>query len=235
MSTNTLIGTIHPDRCPWALLRLFQLVSPALPVGAYAYSQGLEYAVQADWVRNEAEAFEWLSGLSRQAIGTLDLPVLQRLYGAWESGEAARVARWNDYLLASRETAELRLEDRQLGAALRRILAALDVTHVKSLSEGATAFATCFALAGVSWRIECNEVLLGYLWAWTENQVLASVKLIPLGQSAGQRLLHRLIDDMPSIAERAAGLSDDEIGVGAISQVLAAALHETQYTRLFRS
>ncbi len=224
---------------PLRLLRLCQLVSPALPVGAYAYSQGLEYAVHAGWVRDEASMLQWLQGLSHYAIGSLDLPLLLRLQQAWRAGDLPAVARWTGWLIASRATAELRAEERHLGRALARVLADLDVRAALAWRDSADmqapAFATMFGLAAAHWDIAAADALCGYLWAWSENQVLAAVKLVPLGQSAGQRLLHRLIEAMPQIVQRAMLLDDDSIGTGVISQGLGCALHETQYTRLFRS
>lgn len=218
-----------------ALLRLLHLVSPALPVGAYAYSQGLEYAVQARWVAGEDGTYEWLHGLAWNGVGSLDLPVLLRLRRAWAGADCAALEAWNARLLAARATAELRAEDRHLGQALLRILASLEVPGAARPAGDPPSFALAFAQAGVHWRIGERELLTGYLWAWTENQVLAAIKLVPLGQSAGQRLLHRLIDQMPAVVERAMTLDDAAIGSSAVSQVLASALHETQYTRLFRS
>jgi urease accessory protein len=220
---------------PHALLRLFHLVSPALPVGAYAYSQGLEYAEHVGWIHDEASALAWLQGLSSRAVGTLDLPILYRLQHAWQSGDRAAVDRWNAELLAARETSELRAEDLHLGGALARVLIELEIPGADEWADRATAFATLFALAAAHWRIDPADTLRGYLWAWTENQVLAAVKLVPLGQSAGQRLLHRLVQSMPGITERACRLEDEEIGVGVVSQTLASAWHESQYSRLFRS
>jgi len=222
-------------RDPRALLRLCLLVSPALPVGAYAYAQGLEYAVQAGWVRDESSAFVWLHGLSHHVVGTLDLPILLRLYRAWGSGDAAAVEFWNAQLVAARETAELRAEELHLGRALARVLTSLGVAEAAVWLEAAPAFCTMFSLAAVRWNIPAGDALCGYLWTWTENQVLAAIKLVPLGQSAGQRLLHRLIESMPGIADSAALLPNASIGVGAILQPIGSALHESQYSRLFRS
>lgn len=223
------------DRDPLALLRLCHLVSPALPVGAYAYSQGLEYAVHAGWVRDEATTLEWLQGLSRSGLGTLDLPILLRLHRAWSSADASAVRHWTAQLIAARETSELRAEELHLGRALARVLVELEIGEAAEWQQAVPAFATLFSLAAVRWRIEAADALCGYLWAWSENQVLAAVKLVPLGQSAGQRLLHRLTEAMPAIVEHAQRLSDDAIGVSTVSQALASALHESQYTRLFRS
>jgi len=230
-----LSGRSAGGRDPLSLLRLCHLVSPALPVGAYAYSQGLEYAVHAGWVRDEATTLEWLQGLSHSGVGTLDLPILLRLHRAWSTADALAVRHWSAQLIAARETCELRAEELHLGRALARVLVELGIGEAGAWQQEAAAFATLFGLAAVRWRIDAADALGGYLWAWSENQVLAAVKLVPLGQSAGQRLLHRLTEDMPAIIERAQRLGDDAIGVGTLSQALASALHESQYTRLFRS
>jgi urease accessory protein len=222
-------------RDPLALLRLFHLVSPALPVGAYAYSQGLEFATHAGWIHDEASTLAWLEGLAAFGIGTLDLPILKRLHAAWSAADAHAVRRWNAQLLAARETSELRAEDLHLGRALARVLVELELSEAGEWQPEATVYATMFSLAAVRWHIEAADALRGYLWSWCENQVLAALKLVPLGQSAGQRLLHRLSQAMPGIVERALQLEDDAIGVGTVSQALASARHESQYTRLFRS
>jgi urease accessory protein len=220
---------------PHALLRLCHLVSPALPIGAYAYSQGLEYAVQAGWVHDEASALDWLQGLSDHAVGTLDLPILLRLHRAWSASDQTAIEHWDAQLLSSRESAELRAEERHLGHALARVLLELELSEVQSWLDLSPCFATLFSLAAVRWDIPELETLSGFLWAWSENQVLAAVKLVPLGQSAGQRLLYRLSMAMPAIVQSARAIDDAGIGVGVVSQGLASALHETQYSRLFRS
>lgn len=220
---------------PLALLRLFHLVSPALPVGAYAYSQGLEYAVHAGWVHDESSAFDWLQGLVRHGLGTLDLPLLARLHAAWRNEDAVAVQRCNDELIAARETAELRAEERHLGSALARVLSELQLPEGSAWQQRDTAFATLFSLAAVRWGVAPAPALSGYAWAWSENQVLAAVKLVPLGQSAGQRLLHRITDLLPPVVALALELPDEAVGTSALSQGLAAALHESQYSRLFRS
>jgi urease accessory protein len=218
-----------------ALLRLCHLVSPALPVGAYAYSQGLEYAVEAGWIDDEESTWHWLQGLSRHAQGTLDLPILLRLQRSWLSSDLPAVRGWTAQLMAARETAELRAEERHLGSALARVLCTLDFDEAEDWVAGEATFATLFSLAAARWHIAETDALCGYLWAWTENQVLAAIKLVPLGQSAGQRLLHRLAGSMPDIVAHAETLADDEIGVSAIAPAFASALHESQYSRLFRS
>ena len=230
MSDN---GASHRD--PHALLRLCHLVSPALPVGAYAYSQGLEYAVHAGWVHDEVSTLEWVQGISCASVGTLDLPILLRLHRAWVRCDMGDVRHWNAQLIAARETAELRAQELHLGGALARVLVELQLSAAAEWIERPAAFATLFSLAAAHWHIDARDAMSGYLWAWSENQVLSAVKLVPLGQSAGQRLLHRLTAEMPGIVEHAQALSDNAIGVGTLSQALASALHESQYSRLFRS
>lgn len=222
-------------RDPLALLRLFHLVSPALPVGAYAYSQGLEYATHAGWIHDEPTTLAWLEGLAAFGLGTLDLPILKRQHVAWSAGDERAVRHWNAQLLAARESSELRAEDLHLGRSLARVLVELQLPEAHRWQDQATTYATMFSLASVRWNVHIADALQGYLWSWCENQVLAAVKLVPLGQSAGQRLLHRLTEGLPGIVERALELADDALGVGTVSQALASARHESQYTRLFRS
>jgi urease accessory protein len=215
------------------LLRVLHLASPALPIGAFHFSQGLEYAVEAGWVTDESSSLTWITGIARHAIATLDLPVLLRLHRACSSGDHESQRRWGRFLLAARETEELRAEDRHMGSALARILRELGAAS--SSSNQAPGYAEMFAIACVHWRIPAHEALQAYAWTWAENQVLGAVKLVPLGQSAGQRILHSLVPILEEIATRAAAIEDDDIGACALMQGLSSALHETQYTRLFKS
>jgi urease accessory protein len=216
------------------MLRLLQLVSPLLPIGAYAYSHGLEYAVAAGWVKNEGTARDWILGVMEQALVAWDVPVLARLYRGWQAQDADTVERWNAFLSAARESAELRAEDHHLGAALARLLTDQRIPEAKVMGL-CTCLATAFALAAVRWGIPLPIAVCGYLWSWCENQVAAAIKLIPLGQSAGQRVLAYAIARIPGAVDRGLGLSDEEIGLAVPGLALASALHETQYCRLFRS
>jgi urease accessory protein len=219
-----------------AMLRLCQLVSPALPVGAYNFSQGLEYAVDRGWVQDEAGCHAWISGLATYAVGTLDLPLLLRLHRAWIVGDLSEVHRWSQRLIAARETAELRAEERHLGRALAKVLVELQIDAAADWTRRDDAsYAALFALAAARGGIDPVDMAQGYLWAWSENQTLTAVKLLPLGQSAGQRVLNRLLLEMPAIVTRALALQDEDIGVSAPLQAMASAWHETQYSRLFRS
>lgn len=221
---------------PAVLPRLLQLCSPALPVGAYAYSQGLESAVEHGWVHDQATAGAWILGLLNHTVRRLDLPVFARLYGAWDVEDADAVRRWNARLYASREAVELQREDQHLGAALARLLADLGVAEAAPWRNAPrVCFATLFSLAAVQWAIPLPEAATGYAWAWAENQVAAATRLIPLGQTAGQRLLIAAAPVITIAVTEGSQLADDEIGAAAPGLALAGALHETQYSRLFRS
>ena len=217
-------------------LRLWQLISPALPVGAYAYSAGLETAVDRGWVGDRAGFEAWAGGQLRHALTALDVPVLGRLAAAWQAGDEAGAAAWSRWLLASRETAELRAEDRHLGRALARLLADLGEPRARGWEgDGDVTWAAMFALAAAAWDIPPEAAARGYLWAWLENQVAAAVKLVPLGQSAGQQALSRLAEDIDPAVAAGLALDDADIGAGTPGLALASCWHETQYTRLFRS
>ena len=224
------------ERSDVALLRLLQLSSPTLPVGAYAYSQGMEQAVDGGLVGDEASIEAWIRGLLQYPLRLLDIPVFARLYGAWHSADADLVQLWTLRLYASREAAELQREDHHLGTALARLLTDLGLSEAAPWrSASRVCFATLFSLAAVRWRIALNDAAAGYSWAWCENQVAAAAKLAPLGQTAGQQILMRLSDEIGAVVAQGLCLPDEDIGCAAPGLALASALHETQYSRLFRS
>lgn len=225
------------EMAPFGLLSLLRFVSPGLPIGAYAYSRGLEQAVSSGAVADEETAADWIIGLLVHVSARLDGPVLLRLYAALSREDDADFERWNARLLASRESAELRLEDTQLGAALARLLVgqAMAPRAHALMERGDVCYASTFALAALSCQVPLEAALLGFLWVQAEGQISAAVRLIPLGQTAGQRLLSRVIAALPDCAEQARRLTDSEVGALSPGLALASALHETQYTRLFRS
>lgn len=219
-----------------ALLHLMHLVSPALPVGAYAYSQGLEYAIDQQWVKDARSTEEWLEGILRNSISTLDVPVLLRMSHALQQQDTDTYLYWNQWLLAARETAELRAEDEQIGKALQRLLTSLDISEAKSYSQDQpVSYTAMFTLAGFTWNINSHELACGYLWAWLENQVGAAIKAIPLGQTDGQKILFHLMPLLEELALNATSITNNDIGSGLPGLAMASALHETQYSRLFRS
>lgn len=221
------------------LVRLLQLASPTLPVGAYSYSQGLESAVEAGIVQDARSAEAWIAGLLEHSMARMEAPVFLRLTDAWQRDDTQAVGDWNTLLLASRETAEIRAETAQMGYSLARLLIDIGDLDERSLAalrafEECT-FATVFALATARWGISRADALLAYLWAWLENQVMAAVKSVPLGQTDGQRLLHAIGGRLDDIAARAAALDDDDLGSFVPGLALLSSRHETQYSRLFRS
>lgn len=215
-------------------MRLWQLISPTLPVGAYAYSQGLEYAIEAGWIKDEATATEWILGLIKNNLSALDVPVFFRLYDAWENKQIENVERWNEIILALRESSELRQEDCDLGKAMKKLLTGLDVSIPENAIDD-MAFVTAFSYACQNWSIDRHEAVHGLLWSWCENQVAAAVKLVPLGQTSGQKILSMAMPAIEASVKRGQECEDDAIGLLSPGMAIGSALHETQYTRLFRS
>lgn len=233
------------------LLRLLQLASPALPVGAYTYSQGLEWAVETGTVRDEASALAWIADQLEWNLGRFEAPLLARLIAAWQADDGALAETLNDEFLASRETAELRAETLQMGYSLLRLLNELgdfprqrldamgegDTSTSASASESASAptFPYVWSCVAATWEISIADALAAYLWSWAENQTMAAIKAVPLGQAAGQRMLHALGGRIAVAAARALTLDPDAYSNFAPGFAIASARHETQYSRLFRS
>lgn len=218
------------------LLHLMQMVSPALPVGAYAYSQGLEYTVEKGWVNGRAGAEDWIGEVLSHSVGGLDLPVLLRLLKAWQQSDWGEIKHWNQTLQAARESRELLLEDVQMGQALLRLLVSLELPNALQWPQDEeVSFATVFALAAQHFEISDDDALSGFAWSWLENQAAAAIKLVPLGQTDGQRLLMALMPCVEQTVANAYLRSDDEIGAGLPGLAMASMQHETQYSRLFRS
>lgn len=220
-----------------ALLRLLQLASPALPVGAYTYSQGVEWAVESGLIHNEATTLAWIGGVLENSIGLFEAPLLARLHTAWLEDDQAEAWRLNAEFLSSRETGELRAETVQMGYSLRRLAGALPNLPLRSAldSEEEIAFPTVWAAMAAAWEIPIPAALAAYLWSWCEGQILAAVKTVPLGQSAGQRLLVTLGGHIPAVVTRALTLPEDAWSNFAPGFAIASSRHEIQYCRLFRS
>lgn len=214
------------------LLALLHLSSPALPIGAFAYSSGLESAIELGWVTDEAELESWLDGML-QGMAYLDIPVLLRLCKAKENHDSEKIAYWNDFLRANRETYELLFEDEQQALALARLLKGQQL-EIASLPDE-PAFMTVYSLAAQHLGLNAHWAAVGYLWSWLENQLTVANKTIPLGQTAAQRLLIALKPVLLKHLALASTLSDEQLGWSLPGQVQASCLHENQYSRLFRS
>jgi urease accessory protein len=217
-----------------ALVRLLQLASPALPVGAFSYSQGLEAAIEQSIVKDEASALAWIEDVLELCVATMEAPLFLRLYDSWIRDDAEDAKHWNALVLASRESSELRSETAQMGYSLARLITDLREAHPFERWHEVS-LPAAFSYVAVRWKLERDAALVAYLWSWAENQVLAAMKAVPLGQTAGQRLLTALGARIAECAQRAMEMSDDELSNMAPGLALLSASHETQYSRLFRS
>jgi urease accessory protein len=233
---NIKVSPLFKNRKQQALLRLLQLTSPALPVGSYAYSQGLEWVVDATWIKDADSLEEWLKGLMHGSINSIDIPIMKHLYQAWLNNDIGMAQHWNAVLLAYRETSEVRKEELDRGHALANLLTSLNLSNATQLSaDKELSFVTGYCCAAVEWQIDLFDAAMAYIWGWSENQVVSAMKIMPLGQSAGQTILNNLIEIIPVIVENGLQVSDEDIGSILPAQAIACAQHETQYARLFRS
>lgn len=216
------------------LLRLLQLSSVSLPVGGYAFSQGMEYAIDKGWVTKPAQVADWTQLQLLQSLARVDLPVLRLAMAAWAQRDEARIVELNDLILACRETKELRLNDTAMGEALARLLRSLEIeTPFVRLED--ISFVVLFAIAATHWQVECDSAALGFSWSWLENQIAAATKLVPLGQTQAQLLLGELQPTLSEAIALSKTIDEDDIGAGLPAVAIASCLHETQYSRLFRS
>ena len=222
-----------------ALSRLLQLASSMLPVGAYSYSQGLEWAIECGEVSDLASAKTWISDALLIYQGRYELPVLYRQYQAWEVDDLEAVQDWDIYFQAGRDTSEALAETRQMGYSLCRLLndlGSLPPDFMLKINDLVNpAFPTVYAGITHLWAISAQDMLQAYAWSWVENQVSAAMKTVPLGQVAGQKILLELGALLPEIVADAMRLDDAEISNFTPGLSIAGCRHETQYSRLFRS
>ncbi|SFW15905.1 urease accessory protein UreF [Nitrosovibrio sp. Nv17] len=221
-----------------SLLRLLQLASPSLPIGAYTYSQGLEAAIEAGTVGDEHSARIWIT----EALGVVadfEAPILWRLLKAFSARDAAAVSYWTECFVASRDTVEFRAETIQMGYSLGKLVADLriaDDTLLDILSaQSEVPLPTAFACAAEALAVPHGVAVLGMLFSMVENQVLVCVKSVPLGQVSGQRLLLSLHPPIEAAANHAQQLEDDDLCNWAPGLSLLSMQHEVQYSRIYRS
>lgn len=235
MSTT---ATTIPTATEPALLQLMWLASPALPVGGFSYSEGLESAVEHGWVHDEASAGDWLCDQLALTLARADLPVLAQALVAARAGNAQRLAALDAWVRATRETAELRLQTEQMGHSLVAWLQAVRpeaAARARALGLAAPTYPLAFALAACAIEAPAGDVLAAYAFGWAENGVQAAVRAVPLGQSAGQRILGRLAAQVPVAVQAALATRDEDRQAFAPMLAIVSARHEIQYSRLFRS
>ncbi len=224
-----------------SFLQLMWLASPALPIGGFSYSEGLESAVNAALVATEAEASDWLHHQLHLTQSRGDMAAIAQAFPAWACNDTARLAQLNDWVRHTRESSELRLQTEQMGRSLVEWLKnryAADTaaqTQVQWLAAQDASYPMAFALAAHLTGANARDALLAYAFGWAENMVQAAIKAVPLGQSAGQRILARLAQEIPAAAEHALALPDAARQAFSPMLAILSARHEHQYSRLFRS
>lgn len=216
-------------------LHLLRLTSPGLPVGAFSYSRGLEWAVHSGAVSDEAGAHDWILGTLEHSYAVLDGALFWRMTHALKEDDSERFLALDAWLAAGRESRELALEDKRMGEALLRLLLDLEVPLAQRDPGRAVTYPAMFAIAAHHWRVAPADALKGLMWSVVEAQVAAAIRLGTLGHTAGQRILIAAVQIIERAAENAASLRDDDIGNVAPRMAMASAWHETQYSRLFRS
>lgn len=216
-------------------LHLLRLVSASLPVGTFSYSRGLEAAVEAGWVSDEAAARDWILGTLEHSLAPLDGALFLRMMAALASHDFDALQRYDDWLSAARESRELQLEDRRMAEALLSLLEDLGACNDEPPPISLRSYAGAFALAAHHWHVPSHAALQGLLWTVVDGQVAAALRLVRMGQTAGQRILIESVPVIERSATAAARLDDGDIGNVSVAMAMASARHETQYSRLFRS
>lgn len=233
MGTGT-ITTMHDT----SLLQLMWLASPALPIGGFSYSEGLEAAVDTARVTTECEAAAWLLDQLELSLARGDLAVVAQAIPAWRAADATRIAALNAWVLQTRESSELRAQTEQMGRSLLEWLrnhTTATPSQIDLLAELQPTYPLAFALAASATGALVRECLLAYAFGWAENMVQAAIKSVPLGQSAGQRILSALTAAIPAAIDHALTVQDDARQAFSPMLAILSAQHEVQYSRLFRS
>ncbi len=223
---------------PAALLLLMQLSSPALPVGGFSYSEGIESAVDAGWISDEQTASAWICDQLELSLARSDLSVLGEAVKAWRIFDTPRLKSLNDWIIQTRESSEARLQTEQMGRSLVEWIKNQDVVdqlRLDALNALSPTWPLSFALVVSSLNVEITDCLLAYAFSWAENMVQASIKSVPLGQKSGQRILATLRQKIPEAVQYALALSDNDRQTFTPGLAILSSLHETQYSRLFRS
>ncbi|MEH2068138.1 MAG: urease accessory protein UreF [Nostoc sp.] len=218
-------------------LHILQLASPALPVGAYSYSEGLETLVENGTIANQAALKHWLEAQLIYGAIRLEAAIMVRAEKSTKMGDVESLCSWNLWLSAARETEELRASSWQMGRSLVQLLGKLEpqIEPITKVVGNPCNYAIAFGIALAHWQINIKAGLLAYLHSWASNLITAGVKLIPLGQTAGQQLLLDLQLLISTTVLEILTLEDEQLSCWSWGLSLASMQHQTQYTRLFRS
>ncbi|MBN8746542.1 Urease accessory protein UreF [Xylophilus ampelinus] len=220
---------------PSSLLQLIWLASPALPVGGFSYSEGLEAAVEWAGVQSEATGADWLVDQLHLTLARGDLAVVAASIVAWQDGDMARVRALNDWALHTRESAEFLLQTEQMGRSFLEWLKLHHDDAARTFDGLPVTYPVAFAFAAARSGASVRDGCLAFAFGWAENMTAAAVKAVPLGQSAGQRMLARLAREMPAAVDAATRLDDEARQAFSPMLAILSARHESQYSRLFRS
>ena len=231
--TTATTGT----RTDAALLQLIWLASPALPVGGFSYSEGLEAAVEAGCVRDEASAAAWLAQQLHASLARSDLAVVCEAVEAARRDDAPALAVLDDWVRQTRETSELRQQSEQMGRSLGEWRRSLDAPASRALPAGERdyTYPVAFAVAAAPSAAANRDIALAFAFGWSENMMQSAIKAVPLGQAAGQRILARLAREIPAAVDHALALQPGQRQAFSPMLAILSARHETQYSRLFRS
>lgn len=224
-----------------ARLRLLQLVSPALPVGAFSYSEGLEVQVQAGRLPDAAAVAAWLEAELQRGLLAVEAAALAPLRSAlerWREGQPqgeSTVRELDGWLLAQREAAEVRAQQRQMGRSLLQLLADLGWPLPSSAAPAPLGWPAAWAWAGLCLELDAAEVREAYLYGWCANQISAAVRLVPLGPTEAQRLQLALAPRLAACAAALEGRDPRDLRCGGVGASIAQLGHGALYSRLFRS
>ena len=218
-----------------ALLQLIWLASPALPVGGFSYSEGLEAAVESGLVRDEQSAGDWLVDQVHLGLARGDLAVLGSAVEAMRTGQVERLEELDRWVRCTLETSELRQQTEQMGRSLREWQRTLGAGVPAATQPTDWTYPVAFAAAVAASAAPTRQILLSFAFGWCENMMQSAIKAVPLGQGAGQRILARLAGEIPAAVDHALTLDDDSRQAFTPMLAILSAQHETQYSRLFRS
>ncbi|GAB5099292.1 urease accessory UreF family protein [Caballeronia sp. LP006] len=221
------------------LTALLHLASPALPIGAFSYSQGLEAAIEHGFIHDADSARDWIASGLVNVLARGELPFLAHQLQRWHAHDEAALTAANDEYIASRESSELRRETEQMGWSLAQLCASLEwgdaarratLAAIKPIAQP-----TAFAFAAFAHDAAPDAMLAAYAFSWVENQAAAALKAVPLGQLAGQRIIVALRAPIDDAVRRALATSPNQVNTFAPQLGILSARHESQYSRLFRS